>query len=173
MPEKDEFVDMPEEKPRKDSPVDKDGGLYSQLSEAVSPRDIDEPDILDAPRSGNSGYSNTPGFLGGGAKLTDVQAAFKQLVVSTPFPWLDIIQRSRIFPDIYYPMSRILVKGIIRESIRMYKKKMIEAPVSLVTAEAYTNTVMSIAIDGEGIFDILQLVGASQAQERAKEDKII
>jgi len=92
--------------------------------------------------------------------LTDVQSALRQLFPKSENSWLDNVQMSRVFPDVYNPLARIFVKDLIQNS---------NGDLSVAEAIAGVNTSMSIGIDGEGRIDVIAIMGKAADNEIEKE----
>ena len=92
--------------------------------------------------------------------LTDVQSALRQLFPKSDKPWMDNIQMARVFPDVFNPLSRLLVKDMIQNS---------DGDLSLAEAISIVNTDMSIGIDGEGRIDTIAIMGKAADNEIEKE----
>ena len=84
-------------------------------------------------------------------KLTDMQAVTEKLCPDMGED-LNHIMASRIFPEIYRPFGRMLVKD------RLWQTRG-DMSVTLTMCIARTNTVLSAAIQGEHIIDLLTLYG--------------
>jgi predicted nucleic acid-binding Zn-ribbon protein len=97
-------------------------------------------------------------------KLTDMQSALLHLSPDLGED-LNHIFASRIFPDIYRPFQRMLVKDILFRTRGDYS-------VSVVSLIAKTNTVLSSAIDGEHIIDVETLMSGARREEAAKESML-
>ena len=128
--------------------------LYDQLKQVEPARVVPipedgEPDDIKGATMGERSESSP--------KLSDFQSALKVLLPKME-SFLDVIQVSRIFPDVYNPMFSLLVKGLLEEVDDMSMSKAI----------AYVNTALSIAIDGEGRIDITALYGRASETEMEK-----
>ena len=130
--------------------------IYQNMS-AVEPELEVKDDILGDEKTE---YSSLKDRMNVSPKLTDMQTADKRLFPDLGYPHLNDVQVSRIFPDVYNPMSRILVKDLIRNS---------DENMRVAEAIATVNTAVSIAIDGEGRIDELGLAGVSHEENMEKE----
>lgn len=150
----DEKLEKPEEKePTGSESVD----LFSRMSEIAPLRDVGlEDEDLD---EGEDEHGTLEERIEGSRKLTDVQVADRRLNPELGFRHLNVMQMSRVFPDIYNPMFRLIVKDLIKNS-----------NLSVAEAIAYVNTSLSIAIDGEGRIDEITLLrhGAIAEEEKSK-----
>lgn len=91
-------------------------------------------------------------------KLSDLQSAL-QVLLPKLRSYLNVLQVSRVFPDIYNPLRDLLVKDLLME----------DDALSVGEAIAYVNTALSIAIDGEGRIDVIALYGRASETEMEKE----
>lgn len=130
--------------------------VYQRLSGVTPERDMLLPD------DGGGGHKSLTEKLEEAPNLSDMQTADRRLFPDLDKKWLNNVEVSRVFPDIYNPLSRIFVKGLLQDS---------DKTLSFTEAVANVNTAMSIAIDGEGRFDELGLAGAAKEDELKKEEK--
>lgn len=93
--------------------------------------------------------------------LTDVQSALKVLLPKMT-RYLNPLQVSRVFPDTYNALFRLLVKDLLQE----------DDSLSVGEAIATVTTVLSIAIDGEGRIDVIALYGKASDTEIAKSERL-
>jgi hypothetical protein len=91
-------------------------------------------------------------------KLSDLQVADRRLNPDLGVAHLNTLQMSRIFPDTYNPLFRILVKGLLRR----FPDMAVDEAIAKVT------TATSIAIDGEGRIDEITIMGKSAEAETEK-----
>lgn len=130
--------------------------LWSQLRSVVPLRDVELPDDEGL---GADMKSQTMGERAEFApKLSDLQSALKVLLPKLR-GYLDVLQVSRVFPDIYNPLRDLLVKDLLMEDDNL----------SVGEAIAFVNTALSIAIDGEGRIDVIALYGRASETEMEKE----
>jgi hypothetical protein len=77
-------------------------------------------------------------------------------------PYLNSIQMSRIMPDDYSPLERLMIKDLMRSQ-----------DMPLTEAVAKVKTALTIAWDGEGRIDLIRIVNRiSELEERKKNDLI-
>jgi hypothetical protein len=152
IPEQDD-IDQPEKKEDK-SEADK---LYQQLSsvhperESVVPKGEIEFDegIKSQTLSQRMETSRNP---------SDMQVAIARLLPDLVKKWLNVLQISRVFPDVYNHYFIIFIKELMRGDKDM----------TLGEAIAYVSTSLSIAIDGEGRIDIITMFGRAATLESEK-----
>ena len=144
---------MPDNPEEKKQPEGSD--LFDQLASVTPEREISlEED------SGGDGHRTLKERIEESPNLTDMQTADRRMFPDLGSPYLNYVQVSRIFPDVYNPMFRIMVKDIIKNT---------NSDVSVAEAIAKVNTACSIAIDGEGRIDVLGLAGVAHAEKMASE----
>ena len=136
-----------------------EGSLYESLSTVATER------VLNLDVEGEEDEFAIHQTLGERIKespnLSDTQTIVKELFPSSGHSHLDAIQVSRIFPDIYNPFARALVKDLLQK----------EDELSVVEAMATVNTSMSIGIDGESRIELVALAGAAKDTETALKEK--
>ena len=128
----------------------------------------EEPVIDDIGGGGGGGnqpnpYSGTGAF--GTRKETDTQTVTRLLNPDLGED-LNHITSSRVFPEIFRPLQRMLVKSMI------FKNRG-KTDGSIVPFIAKTNTAMTMALDGEHIIDMLTLIGGTKRDEAAKENSAL
>lgn len=132
------------------------GSIYDKLSTVVDERDVelvDDDDDIEGHKTLSEKMTEAP-------NLSDIQTAFKQLYPKSGTTYLDDLQVSRVFPDVYNPLSRIFVKDLLQKS---------NGDMSVAEAIARVNTPMSIGIDGEGRIDAIAMMGKASDAEVEKE----
>ena len=130
--------------------------LWAELQSVVPARDVE---LLDEGGLDTGIESQTMGErLTLAPKLSDLQSALQVLLPKLQ-SYLNVLQVSRVFPDIYNPLFRLLVKDLL----------MTDENLSVGEAIAYVNTALSIAIDGEGRIDVIALYGRASETEMEKE----
>ena len=152
-----EDIIQPEEKPEGSAPISSEEMIYQKLASVDEERDIppvDDLGIIDEQ------YQSLSNRMKESPKLSDMQTADKRLFPDLGYNHLNNIQVSRVFPDVYNPISRILVKDLIRNS---------DSDMRVAEAIATVNTSVSIGIDGEGRIDELGLAGVSHEENLEKE----
>lgn len=151
----DENIEKPKEKESSASEADR---LFSQQTEIAPLRDVElEDEDLE---EGEDEHGTLEERIEGSRKLTDFQVADKRLNPDLLFRHLNVIQMSRVFPDIYNPYFRIMLKDLVKTS-----------GLSVAEAMAYVNTALSIAIDGEGRIDVIQIARGHIAQAEEEKNK--
>jgi hypothetical protein len=158
---------MPEENKEQKSSADLE---WEQFSELVAERDdVSLPDG-DLSGIGNSGDNQNGGAASYGSlsqrmanspKLSDAQTFDLRLFPQMKTQWLNILQVSRVFPDTYDDLFMIFVKDLLSE----YKDMTVGEAIALV------HTSLSIAIDGEGRIDELQLASGMGIQSDGDKNK--
>jgi hypothetical protein len=146
--------------------------LYNSLREIKPLRNIELPDELefggiDIDESDDMPSSNAvirprsaTGALGM-HKLSDMQTALQYLNDDLGED-LNHMVYGRTFPDVYNPLSKMLVKDILLKSKG-------NPHISVVNTITRVNTALSKSIDGEAIIDLLTLMGAKRAVDDEKE----
>jgi hypothetical protein len=129
--------------------------LFRQQSE-IQPLRTEGIEDEDLKENGGE-YETIEERIAGSHKLTDLQVADKRLNPDLGYKYLNVIQMSRVFPDIYNPLFRIMVKNLIKNS-----------NLSVAEAIAYVNTAASIGIDGEGRIDEITIMKHSVVAEEVK-----
>ena len=134
--------------------------IYESFSEITSERNIPskEPDDLDI--DGVERGRTLGEIMADSPNLSDMQTADKRLFpnMGEKRTHLNILQVSRVFPDHYNPLLSMLVKDLL----------MNDPDLSVSEATTYAHTALSIAIDGEGRIDELQLMGSAIKTEQEK-----
>jgi hypothetical protein len=132
--------------------------VYDKLSNIVPEREIEGNDELDIDISGNQ--QSLGERMEYAPNLSDMQTADKRLFpdMGEKRKHLNILQVSRVFPDHYNPLLSMLVKDLL----------MNDPDLSVSEATTYAHTALSIAIDGEGRIDELQLLGGAIKTENEK-----
>ncbi len=149
--------DMEKQEEAKESSNIEVKDLFEKMSEIVPQRDIESEDSGEDDGE-DDGRGTLEERIESGRKLTDLQVADKRLNPDLGFRHLNVIQMSRVFPDNYTPLFRILVKDLLKNSY-----------LSVAEAIAYVNTAVSIGIDGEGRIDEIMIAKGHIAQ--AEEEK--
>lgn len=149
-------VEEPQNEPQLVKPKGDDA--FGQLASIVPERLIDLPDEV---KDEDIGHGTLKERMEAHPNLSDMQTADKRMFPDLGVRHLNTIQVSRVFPDIYNPFGRILVKDLLKNSNN--------GDMSVAEALADVNTSMSIAIDGEGRIDELGLIGKTTEMET--EDK--
>ncbi len=130
--------------------------LFNQLKSVSPAREVALEEGLDDISSGSMSEraEESP-------NLTDVQSALKVLLPKLK-GYLNVIQVSRIFPDVYNALLELLTIDLLET----------DENISVVEAIFLANTVLSIAIDGEGRIDVIALYGKAAETESASKDKL-
>ena len=129
--------------------------IFQQLSSIVPERDdIEDEDFedVDVHKTLTERMAESP-------NLSDTQTIVKEMFPRSGIGWLDGMLVSRIFPDIYNSLSRIISKHMMQDDDDM----------SVTEAIVRTNTSMSIPIDGESRIELVALAGAIKETEIEKE----
>lgn len=142
--------------------TEEEGAQIFQEMSAIAPElDVDVGGEAAIEDDGDGdGHRSLEEVMAGTPNLSDMQAADRRLYPDLGEKYLNHIQVSRVFPDVYNPMARILVKDLLQKS---------NGDLSVAEAIANVNTGMSIGIDGEGRIDMLGLVGKATDAEVEKE----
>lgn len=129
--------------------------LFEGLKSIVPPRNTELPEA-----DTGDGKGTLEERLESGRKPSDVQIVLKQLFPDLDFKWLNNLQMSRVMPEYYVPLKRILVKFLVRT------KRM---PV----AEAISTVEVAVGIpfEGEGRIDAIQVMGKASETELEKTKK--
>jgi hypothetical protein len=133
--------------------------VWNQLKSIVPERDIA---VSEDAKDGGDEHGELESRMESSRKLTDLQVADKRLNPDLGDRYLNVLQMSRVFPDVYNAMFRILVKDLLKK----HPEYTVAEAISLVS------TALSIAIDGEGRIDEIHIMGkAVEAEtEKAKKD---
>ncbi len=134
--------------------------LFQQMATVVPPRNVETTEV----DSEGEGQEPTEDRFAYSPKMTDMQVADKRLNPDLGVSYLNILEMSRTFPDVYNPLFRILVKSEVRKSLREKGKK----KTSLAEIMAKVNTALSISIDGEGRIDVINIMGRAMTNEEEK-----
>jgi hypothetical protein len=161
--------------------------LYEQLKKAEPMRDVELPkdelielgdDEIDYGNggngNGNGGNGEDDDFLKprsatsalGMKKLSDVQTAIKIMNPDLGDVDLNNLVWGRTFPDVYNPLSKMLVKDLLLRSKG-------RPDVSVVSIMVKVNTGLSKSIDGEAIIDHLALMGVRRAEEERDKNSLL
>lgn len=136
------------------------------------------PVNVDLPED-NVGSSDTPQYssleerINSGKKKSDMEVVDARLFPDLGFKHLNVMQVSRVFPDSFNPLLRIMVKSLVRHNLCSveYDKdgNVVKKPkMSVAEAIAFVNTSLTIGIDGEGRIDEIHVFGRSAETEESK-----
>ena len=132
--------------------------LFNNLAEItpISGGDVDE-DIEQGEEQGT--LTDQINFS---PRKSDTQVIADMLNPDLGIPYLNSIQMSRIMPDDYSPLERLMIKDLMRSQ-----------DMPLTEAVAKVKTALTIAWDGEGRIDLIRIVNRiSELEERKKNDLI-
>lgn len=145
--------------------------LFQDMSEIIPRRNIELPKEVVSGNKGDGGgdgeHDTLEERIEYSPKLTDMQVADRRLNPDLGYPHLNVIQMSRVFPDVYNSLFRIQVKHLIRHSLIHSDKKL-----SVAEAIAKVNTALSIGIDGEGRIDEIKILGKAVEQSENKDKNL-
>lgn len=144
---------MPDEEKNQDD-------LFDEMSEVLSPREDAIPQSDDELVAGGSLRQQ----MQFSPKKSDAQIADERLFPLIQYKdviidWLTQLQVARIFPDVYVPYRNMIAKDLMFEY----------DDITLTKAYVIAETVLSIAIDGEGRIDALAIFG--RLGEKKEEEK--
>jgi hypothetical protein len=131
---------------------------WESFSSLEAEREILIPDSDDELGFDNDSHASITQRMRESPKLTDAQTFDKRLFPKQKTEWLELLQVSRIFPDNFNDLFIILVKDLMSE----------DKNITLGEAIAQVHTALSIALDGEGRIDELQLAGSAAPKEDYK-----
>ena len=154
------FEGLPEEEAgikKEDTRTSGMNKVFSQLPQVEPMREVD---VRDDDIDGGDGRGDIEDRLKSGGKLTDLQVIDRRLNPDLGYPFLNRICMSRVFPESYDKLFRILVKYLVRTY---------DVPVP--EAVALSNTALSIAIDGEGRIDEIIIGTKGASGEKSEEEK--
>lgn len=134
--------------------------IYNQLAEIAPERTVN---IGEEPSE--SGHKSMKEKLEENPNLTDMQTADRRMFPDMGRTHLNRLLVSRVFPDVYNPLFRIIVKDAIKADFRKPLKE--RQSVGEIITDC--NTAMSIPIDGEGRIDELGLAGVAHDEKLASE----
>jgi hypothetical protein len=126
------------------------------------PLDNPESENLFNQMAGDNGAGTIEERIETSPKKSDMQIVTERLNPDLGIKHLNVMEMSRIFPDVYDPMFWLHVKGAMKhDGLRLDQ------------SIAYVNTSLSIAIDGEGRMDVIQVAGkgmmeTDETKEKAK-----
>lgn len=141
-------------------PPNQDNDLYNELSEITPERTIN---VGEEPTE--TGHRSMKEQLEQSPNLSDMQTADRRMFPDMKRGHWNRALVSRTFPDVYNPLTRINVKGAIRDDM---DKPSAERQ-SLAEIITDVNTCLSISIDGEGRIDELGLAGVAHDEKLASE----
>ncbi len=153
---------MVEENPQ----IPKENPAFEKMKQVVPPREIELPS--EDGEGDGGGHGTLEERMETSPKLSDMQTADRRLNPDLGYRHLNIMQMSRVFPDVYNPLFRIMVKDLIRRSRAEKNEDGIAKRMTVAEAIAYVNTALSMAIDGEARIDEINIMGRAIAEDVEK-----
>lgn len=130
--------------------------LYNQLAEVAPERTINV-----AEDNGDGNHKSMKERLEESPNLSDMQTADRRMFPDMGRKHLNRLLVARVFPDVYNPLYRIIVKDAIKSDM----SKPLEEQQTVGEILTDCNTAMSIPIDGEGRIDELGLAGVAHDEK--------
>lgn len=140
-----------------------DLALYNELAEITPERVIN---VAEEPAE-NGNHKSMKERLEESPNLSDMQTADRRMFPDMGRKHLNRLLVSRVFPDVYNPLYRIIVKDAIKSDM----SKPLEEQQTVGEILTDCNTAMSIPIDGEGRIDELGLAGVAHDEKMMTDSK--
>lgn len=139
--------------------------LFESLPDVESTAKRSSSDTAGGGNGGNGdnsgGHGDIEWEMTHSRKKSDIQSAYDMLFPEIPVEWLKHLRISRVFPDAFNYMLSLGVKELLRTT-----------KMTMGEAVAYVESVLTIAIDGEGRLDGIHIIVHGGVEEQKDQNKV-